>query len=145
VQMHASSLALDFLSSFSAFTGSGMKARLPPHPWVPVPVGWVVESGQLACTGQLSPSRIAPGLSGREFLNAKAGPDFCFGKCPSFSFACRALPLLHLPPPSPQGGTSPSLNHIRNPVAFAPHLLSFPKTKEEKKRAPLLPRNRKQG
>lgn len=102
MQRYASSLTLAFLSSFCAFTMSGMKAGLPQHLWVPIPGRVAVGSGRLACLGQLSPSRITLGLSARRFLNAEAGCDFCLNKCPSFTFACRALS------PSPPSSSFPA-------------------------------------
>lgn len=127
MQMYASSLTLDFLSSFCAFAVRGMKAGLPQHLWMPVLAGGGWGSGRLAGLGH------PPTFCDSRFLNAEAGCDFCLNKCPSCTFACRALPHLHLPPPPLQGGTSPSLNHNQNPITFAPYLLLFLKWKEEEK------------
>lgn len=103
MQMQASSLTLDFLSFFCAFTASGMKAGLLQHPWVPIPARVVVVgSGDLLARGRsLHPASFSDSSASR-FFNAEAGRDFCLNKCPSFTFACGALS------PSPPSSSFPA-------------------------------------
>lgn len=131
MQARAASLALDFLSILclrSGEAGRRLGSRRTPgcrsQPgWpgagdlhraaLPIPCPfWTLDHTVLQCRSRVSSA----------FINVRLSP-----------LLAELCPRLHLPPPSLQGGTSPPLNHVQNPIAIAPYLLLFLKRKEEEK------------